>query len=128
MKENSVQDNATEILQSSRRLFIAGIVGFLCSLIWGLAPWDYLLSAIVVGLLLLCAVSLGWRQKKRWLCYMTLPIIIVGHKMALKLVPTEPMALFFQWLSLTYLVLFGTLMLGVSSINRLCKPDPKANI
>ena len=125
MNTNECQRKTASALKSARLLALCLGFVFLIAALYGLAPVNYLLSGVLIGSLLFLTLILFWRTRREWLRFLALLIMILGHKGALHLLPSESYPQFFQWLSLAWFTATIPLSIAPSLVFKICaSQDP----
>lgn len=120
MATSDSQSQATSIIRAARLVAICSVIVFLLAVLDGAAPANYLLSGVVFGALLLVTLGLYWRTRRTGLQLVALLIVIVGHKLALQILPSESYPQFFQWLSLIWFTATILLCIFRARVFKIC--------
>lgn len=120
MNTSESQFHDTSRIRSARQIAICSVITFLLANLYGAAPANYLLSGVFIGALFLVSLILNWRTQRDWLRVVAFLIIILGHKLALHVLPSESYPQFFQWLSLTWFTAAIPIWIFPSLVIKLC--------
>lgn len=120
-------DAPSSTIKVARPVAMGAAIVFSWTACFGLAHAGYLLSGVLIGVLYVLGLILTWRKRWNRPGMVQILFLVVGHKMALHILPSETMPQFFQWLAITWFMVGLVLSTFHKCILEFCGQEPKTS-